>query len=33
MAALARGISPFTSDGPHVVGVGRLAHVKGYDHV
>ena len=32
-AALARGASPFPGDGPHVVGVGRLAHVKGYDRL
>ena len=32
-AALARGNSPFPGDGPHVVGVGRLAHVKGYDRL
>ena len=32
-AALARGTSPFPGDGPHIVGVGRLAHVKGYDQL
>jgi glycosyltransferase involved in cell wall biosynthesis len=32
-AALARGASPFSGDGPHIVGVGRLAHVKGYDQL
>jgi glycosyltransferase involved in cell wall biosynthesis len=31
--ALARGSSPFGSDGPHIVGVGRLARVKGYDQL
>ena len=32
-AALARGASPLPGDGPHVVGVGRLVHVKGYDRL
>ena len=27
------GSSPFPGDGPHIVGVGRLAHVKGYDRL
>ena len=31
--ALASGRSPFPGDGPHVVGVGRLAPVKGYDRL
>jgi len=32
-AALANGRSPFPGDGPHVVGVGRLSAVKGYDRL
>ncbi|HXX47874.1 MAG TPA: glycosyltransferase [Myxococcota bacterium] len=32
-AALASGRSPFPGDGPHVVGVGRLSPVKGYDRL
>jgi glycosyltransferase involved in cell wall biosynthesis len=32
-AALATGRSPFTGDGPHIVGVGRLSTVKGYDRL
>jgi len=32
-AVLASGRSPFPTDGPHVVGVGRLAPVKGYDRL
>jgi len=32
-AALGRGASPFHGDGPNVVAVGRLAHVKGYDRL
>jgi glycosyltransferase involved in cell wall biosynthesis len=32
-AALAAGRSPFPTDGPHVVGVGRLSPVKGYDRL
>lgn len=31
--SLATGRSPFTGDGPHVVGVGRLSQVKGYDRL
>jgi glycosyltransferase involved in cell wall biosynthesis len=31
--ALAKGRSPFAGDGPHVVGVGRLSAVKGYDRL
>ena len=31
--ALASAVSPFAGDGPHVVGVGRLARVKGYDRL
>jgi glycosyltransferase involved in cell wall biosynthesis len=32
-ASLANGRSPYSSDGPHVVGVGRLSAVKGYDRL
>ncbi|HXZ83910.1 MAG TPA: glycosyltransferase, partial [Myxococcota bacterium] len=32
-ASLASGRSPYPSDGPHVVGVGRLSAVKGYDRL
>ncbi len=31
--SLANGRSPFASDGPHIVGVGRLSAVKGYDRL
>jgi glycosyltransferase involved in cell wall biosynthesis len=31
--ALARASTPFAGEGPHVVGVGRLARVKGYDRL
>jgi glycosyltransferase involved in cell wall biosynthesis len=32
-AALGRAASPFHGDGPNVLAVGRLAHVKGYDQL
>ncbi|MFI5317452.1 MAG: glycosyltransferase [Myxococcota bacterium] len=32
-AALGSGRSPFPTDGPHIVGVGRLSPVKGYDRL
>ncbi len=32
-SSLASGRSPFAGDGPHVVGVGRLSAVKGYDRL
>ena len=32
-AALAAAVSPFQGEGPHVLAVGRLAHVKGYDRL
>jgi len=32
-SALVNGRSPFEGEGPHVVGVGRLSHVKGYDQL